>query len=94
LVGHHRQLPELAAGGTFRALARELAALRLTENRRQVQVWERGVLDELRAGDVAAAIETYAAPDASPSARPHRSSGPRWSARGGPRHGLAACETS
>jgi ATP-dependent exoDNAse (exonuclease V) alpha subunit len=29
LVGDHRQLPELEAGGTFRALARRPAAIRL-----------------------------------------------------------------
>lgn len=61
LVGDHHQLPELAAGGTFRALARELTAVRLTENRRQVETWERGALDELRTGDVAACIDGYAA---------------------------------
>jgi ATP-dependent exoDNAse (exonuclease V) alpha subunit len=61
LVGDHRQPPELAAGGTFRALARELTAVRLTENRRQVEEWERGALDELREGDVAAGIDAYTA---------------------------------
>ena len=61
LVGDHCQLPELAAGGTFRALARELTAVRLTENRRQLETWERGALDELRAGDVAAGIDAYSA---------------------------------
>lgn len=52
---------ELAAGGTFRALARELTAERLTENRRQVEIWERGALDELRTGDVAAGLDAYTA---------------------------------
>jgi conjugative relaxase-like TrwC/TraI family protein len=61
LVGDHRQLPELAAGGTFRALARELTAVRLTQNRRQVRAWERGALDELRTGGVDAGIDAYAA---------------------------------
>jgi hypothetical protein len=59
LVGDHRQLPELAAGGTFRALARELAAVRLTENHRQEHIWERDALDDLRHGDVDRALETY-----------------------------------
>ena len=60
LVGDHRQLPELAAGGTFRALARDLSAVQLNDNRRQAEAWERGALDKLRSGDVAAALETYA----------------------------------
>jgi ATP-dependent exoDNAse (exonuclease V) alpha subunit len=61
LVGDHRQPPELAADGTFRALARELIAVRLTENRRQLEGSERDALDELRDGDVAAGIDAYAA---------------------------------
>jgi hypothetical protein len=58
LVGDHRQLPELAAGGTFRALARELSAVRLTQNHRQAHAWERDALDDLRHGDVGAARST------------------------------------
>ena len=60
LVGDHRQLPELAAGGLFRTLARELPAIALTENRRQAHSWERVALDELRAGDVTAGLDAYA----------------------------------
>ncbi len=60
LVGDHRQLPELAAGGTFRALALALPAVTLTENRRQAHSWERAALDELRAGDVSAGLDAYA----------------------------------
>jgi conjugative relaxase-like TrwC/TraI family protein len=59
LVGDHRQLPELAAGGTFRALARELSAVRLTENHRQEHAWERAALDDLRHGEVDRALDTY-----------------------------------
>jgi ATP-dependent exoDNAse (exonuclease V) alpha subunit len=77
LVGDHRQLPELAAGGTFRALARELPAVTLTENRRQAHSWERAALDELRAGDVTAGVDAYAAagrittyPTATPNGTP------------------------
>lgn len=60
LVGDHRQLPELEAGGTFRALARRPAAIRLEENRRQVAGWERDALDHLRAGRAEAALDVYA----------------------------------
>ena len=59
LVGDHRQLPEIAAGGAFGALARRLPAVELVENRRQVSVWERHALAELRAGDVGRAVDAW-----------------------------------
>ena len=60
LVGDHRQLPEIAAGGAFAALARE-GALTLRRNRRQVERWEREALAALRDGDPQAAIDRYVA---------------------------------
>ena len=39
LVGDHRQLPEIAAGGAFAALAQRLGPVTLRRNRRQVQRW-------------------------------------------------------
>jgi ATP-dependent exoDNAse (exonuclease V) alpha subunit len=59
LVGDHRQLPELEAGGTFRALARRPAAIRLEENRRQLAGWERDALNHLREGRAEAALDLY-----------------------------------
>jgi Ti-type conjugative transfer relaxase TraA len=59
LVGDPRQLPEIEAGGAFGALATRLAALELTENRRQHERWERIALDELRSGDVVPALAAY-----------------------------------
>jgi conjugative relaxase-like TrwC/TraI family protein len=59
LVGDHRQLPELEAGGAFRSLAGTLGAVELSQNRRQVQAWERSALDELRDGDASRALEDY-----------------------------------
>jgi ATP-dependent exoDNAse (exonuclease V) alpha subunit len=59
LVGDHHQLPELEAGGAFRALAQQLDAVTLTENRRQDAAWERAALDELRSGDVNTAVNAY-----------------------------------
>ena len=41
LVGDHRQLPELEAGGAFRGLVQRGLAIELTENLRQVHAWER-----------------------------------------------------
>lgn len=59
LVGDHRQLPELTAGGAFRALARTLDTAHLRENRRQHKTWERAALDELRHGDPAQGLSAY-----------------------------------
>jgi Ti-type conjugative transfer relaxase TraA len=59
LVGDPRQLPEIAAGGTFAALAARPGVLELTENRRQRELWERTALDQLRSGDVASALGAY-----------------------------------
>ncbi|MGH9155135.1 MAG: AAA family ATPase, partial [Acidimicrobiales bacterium] len=63
LVGDHRQLPEVTAGGGFAALAvdRRVAVSELTVNRRQHHRWEREALVELRDGHVAAAVSAYQA---------------------------------
>ena len=59
LIGDDRQLPEIGAGGLFRALANRLPAAKLTTNVRQRQQWERDALTELRDGSVDQAIEAY-----------------------------------
>jgi conjugative relaxase-like TrwC/TraI family protein len=59
LVGDHHQLPELTAGGAFRALATNLDAIELQQNRRQVEPWERSALDQLRNGDASRALDDY-----------------------------------
>jgi hypothetical protein len=59
LVGDPCQLPEIDAGGAFRSLQHRLGASRLIENRRQMQVWERDALAELRAGDTGSAVDAY-----------------------------------
>lgn len=56
LVGDPRQLPEIEAGGAFRALARQLDAVELTENRRQRDRHERRAIRDLRAGRVDKAL--------------------------------------
>jgi ATP-dependent exoDNAse (exonuclease V) alpha subunit len=61
LVGDHRQLPELEAGGAFRTLARRPEAIRLEENRRQVEAWERVAVDHLRDGRAELALDLYEA---------------------------------
>jgi hypothetical protein len=59
LIGDDRQLPEIDAGGLFKALARRLPAVELTDNIRQQHEWERTALTELRDGSVDRAIEAY-----------------------------------
>jgi ATP-dependent exoDNAse (exonuclease V) alpha subunit len=59
LIGDHHQLPELEAGGLFRALAARLPAVVLTDNMRQRDEWERAALNELRSGSVTRALAMY-----------------------------------
>ncbi|MDP8930555.1 MAG: AAA family ATPase, partial [Actinomycetota bacterium] len=61
LVGDPNQLPEIEAGGLFRALATRLPAIELTVNRRQRQPWEAAALEQLRHGDPAQAVAVYTA---------------------------------
>jgi ATP-dependent exoDNAse (exonuclease V) alpha subunit len=63
LVGDHRQLPELEAGGAFRGLVNRGLAVELTENHRQVHARERAALDELREGRAEQALAHYQAHD-------------------------------
>ncbi|MDP9255658.1 MAG: relaxase domain-containing protein, partial [Actinomycetota bacterium] len=51
LIGDPLQLPSVAAGGLFGAIARELGATELRENRRQADPQERDLLASLRAGE-------------------------------------------
>jgi hypothetical protein len=60
LVGDDRQFAPIDAGGGFRALRLRLGASELTVNRRQVQAWEQRAIDDLRAGNIEAAIAAYA----------------------------------
>jgi conjugative relaxase-like TrwC/TraI family protein len=59
LVGDARQLPEIEAGGAFRAISRVVPVTELVDNRRQLEAWERTALAQLRAGDVAVAVGDY-----------------------------------
>ncbi|MFN8040319.1 MAG: MobF family relaxase [Acidimicrobiales bacterium] len=59
LVGDTAQLPEIDAGGSFRALTETLATAVLVENRRQIHHWEREALDYLRGGNVREAVTAY-----------------------------------
>ncbi len=59
LVGDHRQLPEVEAGGLFRALATRLPAVELTDNLRQQARWEQQALAQIRHGSVNQALQAY-----------------------------------
>ncbi len=59
LVGDDAQLPEIAAGGAFRALAQTLGALELSQNRRQERGWEREALVAIREGRARDALAAY-----------------------------------
>ncbi len=61
LVGDSAQLPEIAAGGSFRGLAERLGAHQLTANRRQTAEWERDALTLLRKGEAGPALDRYVA---------------------------------
>ncbi len=50
LVGDPRQLPEIDAGGLLRGLGARMPTIRLTENRRQRESWDRDALAQLRDG--------------------------------------------
>ena len=61
LVGDHHQLPEVSAGGAFRAALDTVGGrvVELTVNRRQQHQWEQAALDQLRHGDVTVAFAAY-----------------------------------
>lgn len=63
LVGDHRQLPELQAGGAFRGLVQRGLAVELTENVRQVNRWEREAVEHLRTGEPEHALALYRSHD-------------------------------
>ena len=59
LVGDHRQLQAIGAGGVFRGLLTRLPAIELTENRRQELQWERDALRLARDGAAREAVPRY-----------------------------------
>ena len=62
LVGDHHQLPEVNAGGVFRAAVDRYgdAVAELTVNHRQRAAWEHDALDQLRHGHALAGFRGYA----------------------------------
>ncbi len=59
LVGDHRQLAAIGAGGAFRGLMARLPVIELEENRRQVAQWERDALRLVRDGAAPEAVQRY-----------------------------------
>ncbi len=60
LVGDDHQLSEIAAGGAFSALAKQLTPIELPDVRRQVEPWDRAALAQLRDGDFELFAQAYA----------------------------------
>ena len=61
LVGDHRQLPEIDAGGMLRSIAERHTIATLHDNRRQHDPDERVALADVRDGDVNAGLDWYVA---------------------------------
>ena len=59
LVGDHRQLQAIGAGGAFRGLLTRLPVIELKENRRQELQWERDALRLARDGAAREAVQRY-----------------------------------
>lgn len=59
LVGDTEQLPEIEAGGLFRAIADHPSTVRLHGNARQVYEWEAHALVDLREGRLGPALAAY-----------------------------------
>ena len=59
LVGDHRQLPSIGAGGAFQGLITRLPTIELKQNRRQVHEWERDALALVREGAANEAVMRY-----------------------------------
>lgn len=60
IVGDPRQLGSVEAGGLYALLADQIGAVRLTENRRQVEDWQVEMLDDIRRGRGARAVDQLA----------------------------------
>lgn len=59
LVGDHRQLQPIAAGGIFRAMTERIDTAQLTEIRRQDQPWAKDAVQAIAKGQAHDAIEAY-----------------------------------
>jgi ATP-dependent exoDNAse (exonuclease V) alpha subunit len=81
--GGDRQLPEIEAGGAFRALADRLGASELREVRRQREAWDRDALRALRDGDTERFAREYREHAESSSPQPPTTSATRSSRTGG-----------
>lgn len=60
LVGDHRQLQSIDAGGAFKALGDRLGRAELTDIRRQRDEWAREAVRQVVRGDAAAALRQFA----------------------------------
>ncbi len=59
LVGDPQQLGSIGPGAPLRELPKVAPTYELVDNRRQVKAWEREAIEDLRAGRVGEAVQTY-----------------------------------
>ncbi len=59
LVGDHRQLQPIEAGGIFRALTERIETANLSEIRRQIEPWARNAVHALAEGRAGEALKAY-----------------------------------
>ena len=85
LVGDHRQLPSIGAGGAFQGLLAGLPTIELKQNRRQLHEWERDALALVRDGAAIEAVLRDAARSGSSSGRTPASCANDWRRTGGRR---------
>jgi len=59
LVGDHRQLQPIDAGGAFKAVQSKIGAVEMTENRRQKEQWAAEAANNIRNGNALEALAEY-----------------------------------
>ena len=59
LVGDHKQLQPIDAGGAFKAIQNKIWAAEMIENRRQKEQWAANAANQIRSGNALAALAEY-----------------------------------
>jgi len=59
LVGDHKQLQPIDAGGAFKAIQNKIGAAEMVENRRQKEQWAAQAANQVRDGDTLKALSEY-----------------------------------
>jgi len=59
LVGDHKQLQPIDAGGAFKAIQSKIGAAQMVENRRQKEQWAAQASNQIRSGNMLSALAEY-----------------------------------